>query len=213
MPEEDELRLAVPPFFDDEAFFLAPPEGLLFEPDDLAAVFDLAFEEAAFAFLPDFLDDEALELLFFPAALLEPLLAEDLLLFVFAEVFFNPAEDFDDDFLPLLLEVDLADELLPPLLLAGDFPPPEDMPPGETLSAPVASTAELAAPTTAPDAAPLKISPTTSFVLSAIFANVPFFFAIGSPFYVDHWSVMLCMDRLVVDTQLFVLQRTFARGT
>ncbi|HEV7698738.1 MAG TPA: hypothetical protein VGO43_00770 [Pyrinomonadaceae bacterium] len=91
----------------------------------------------------------------------------------------------------LLLEVDLADDFLGGDFLAGEdfdapFEPVEPLPVLDVVpdfltadffrAAPspvTASAAEIVAPATAPDAAPERTSPTTSFALSYIAAIVP----------------------------------------
>lgn len=175
LPDAAEERFDAAPFLAVEAFFLPLPVDLLLDPEDFAEVFDFAVDRPED--LVDFVDDEP----FFPPDFLEEADDAEAPAFFFVPPFeedlaldlavFLPAEPDDELFPPPPFEDDFA--LLPPLLLLPDLLP---------FPAPVASTAVLAAPTTAPEAAPESISPTTSVVLSTIFFNVLFFFAIRSPF-------------------------------
>lgn len=165
-PEDRELPLAAEPLLlvppvdllapDERELPLFEPDDLLpplFEPEDLLA---LLFDEPLLA--PPVFDPLLLEALLFFAPPVFELLLFELLLFEPPDAFLAPP--FPDE----------EDELLfdPPLF----FAPPDDLLPT------VASTADVAAPTTAPDAAPLSISPTTTVALSTNFATVPFRFAI-----------------------------------
>jgi hypothetical protein len=82
---------------------------------------------------------------------------------------FADPPDFDAvDFEPEPEDLTLPTSLPPPLAEAPDFPPDADFfPPVAVL------TAAPAAPTTAPDAAPARISPATSFALSMMVSITP----------------------------------------
>jgi hypothetical protein len=148
LPPELLAALLLPPVF-------VPPD---FAPADLALLDPADLDPADFGLLPD--ADGPADCVAFPLPLGVAFLA--LLVLDVVPALFVALDAAPPDF------VEPAADFPPPVAEAPDFAPDEDFfPPVAVL------TAAPAAPTTAPDAAPARISPATSFALSMMVSSTP----------------------------------------